>query len=301
MFLAFDLGGTRIKAARVDPARLRPEGLTTAPTPPQASEALARVRELGAALLAGHTCTGVGLAVPGLVDEPGIVAALPGKLPGLVGFDLPHFLTKAFCAPPVVANDATAYAVGEANHGAGRGFHRVLVVTIGTGVGVGVVQAATPISTGRAGGGVLGGHVPISDAEPQLLDSNGRSGTVEALCAARRLVDFAALEGSQVDTVEALHAAHASGDRAARRAVLRYRGHLVRALTALCHAHGPDAVVLGGGPVAPGNPLLPGLQDEVNARLWEGYRIELRAAELGDAAALVGLVGLHAARYGAGR
>src|SRR5690242_15677341 len=82
--LAFDLGGTRLKAGVVslDDDRVLEEG-ATADTPADGDDALRAVREIGEGLRARHPCVGVGLAVPGLVDDDGVLVVLPGKLPGL--------------------------------------------------------------------------------------------------------------------------------------------------------------------------------------------------------------------------
>lgn len=83
--------------------------------------------------------------------------------------------------------------------------------------------------------------------------------------------------------------AHLRGDPVATQALNRYRANLVRALTALAHAHGPDAIVVGGGLLTSPDPVLEGVERSVNARLFPGYQVAIRATALGDRAALLGL------------
>lgn len=279
--LAFDLGGSRLKAGLVEAARVT--AARTVPAPP-VDELVAGLRGLGDALLAGERATRVGLCVPGLVER-GTVVALPGKLDGIAGIDLARLLRETFGADVQVVNDAIAYAIGETTHGAGRGAGRVVVVTIGTGVGVGVVERGRPLGEGKLGGGLLGGQIPIG---ADGSDTSGRAGTIEALCRAQRLVDLSPAHGS----VEALYRAHAAGDEAAAHAVARYRADLARALVALAHAHAPDRIVVGGGPITPENPLLLGIADLVRPHLFAGYDLEIVPAALGDGAALIGLAAL---------
>jgi predicted NBD/HSP70 family sugar kinase len=84
-------------------------------------------------------------------------------------------------------------------------------------------------------------------------------------------------------------AAHRAGEPAATLGVDAYRADLIRALAALAHAHTPDVIVVGGGPVVDHDPITPGLTGELTPHLFAGYNVDVRAAALGDHAALLGL------------
>jgi glucokinase len=196
--------------------------------------------------------------------------ALPGNLPGLERADLPALLGVRV---PLVVNDAIACGVGEGVRGAGRGASRVVVVTLGTGVGVAVVEEGAPLGGGPLGGGLLGGQLPLGGTS--LADTSGRTGTFEAHCRAQALV--ASVAGAA--DVEGAYAAGGPG--------ADYRRWLVRGLTVLALAHAPDVVVVGGG--AARAELLEGVQEAVSAGLWPAQSVQVRLAELGDAAGLVGL------------
>ncbi|MBK5305452.1 MAG: ROK family protein [Frankiaceae bacterium] len=291
--VAVDMGGTRIKAARVEPDAAgtpRVVSSTAVDAPGDVTGALDVLTRLLAEL--GDRCAGVGLAVPGLVRSDGIIQALPGKYDGIVGFDLPSWLRRRLDVPAVVVNDAIAYGVGEATHGAGRQATRVLVLTIGTGVGVSVIEGGRPISTGPLGGGISGGNVLISEEGGDLVDTAGRTGTVEARCRADRIVDYARMQGADADDVRAVYALARDGHAGALRAVEVYRSWLAKAIAALAVAHGVDGVVVGGGPATPDAPWLPGLEELVLPRLWPSHHLSLAVSALGDAAAPVGLTHL---------
>lgn len=294
-FLAFDIGGTRIKAGLVELDEVRVVDRRTMLTPARADDALSVIGEVGRTLLASAgSVAGLGLCVPGLVGADGRVVALPGKLEGIVGLDLVGRLSEMFDARPVVLNDAIAFGLGEARFGAGRGKHRVVVVTIGTGVGVCVVEGGRPVGDGMLGGGLLGGQIPVFEDPDGPVDTNGRRGTIEARCAARCLVAAAQRHGSDASDVPSVFAGAACGRPAECAGVAEYRLDLCRSLVALAHAHAPDRIVLGGGPMVAGNPVVEGLEDALNAELWPGYRVELRVAEFGDDAALLGVAGVAA-------
>jgi glucokinase len=284
--LAFDMGGTRLKAGVVSAENGNVSAFDSVEVGGDLDRALAALTEMGRGLTKENSCSCVGLCVPGLVDETGVVVSLPGKFDGIEGFDLRGFLRREFDLSPVVVNDAVAYGSGEAAFGAGREYAQVVVVTIGTGVGVTVLQNGKPFTKGVFGGGILGGQIPMSEATDGLDDTSGRPDTIEALCRADRIVDFA---GGSFSTVPQVYEAHSGGDTAAVNGIETYRRHLVRALVGLAHAHAPEAIVLGGGPMNVGNPIVPGLEETVNSRLFGTYRVAIRLAELGDSAALVGL------------
>jgi glucokinase len=266
--LLADLGGTRLKAG---------------PSPSSVEVVVHGGDWLPAlrALVARYAADEVALCVPGLVDE-GRVVRLPGKLPGLVGADLAALLAVRV---PLVVNDAIAYGVGEAGPG------RTVVVTLGTGVGVAVVQDGVPLGRGPLGGGLLGGQLTLGGASG--VDSSGRTGTFEAHCRAAALVAAVPGAASVADAYEAL----ATAAPAAVQGFSTYRTWLVRGLTALALAHAPDVIVVGGGAAQPG--LLDGVQEAVAAGLWPGQSVQVRPAALGDAAALVGLERMLRARVAA--
>lgn len=294
--LAFDLGGTRLKAGAVNVADGNVESLRTEDVAGALEGALALLSDFGHAILKDKECVGAAMCVPGLVGEDGIIVSLPGKLDGIEGLDLPGFLESKFDLPAIVVNDAIAYGSGEAFYGAGKGFGRCVIVTIGTGVGVTVLEKARPMATGIFGGGILGGQIPISERTSGHADTSGQHDTIEALCCAARIVDYCNDEGGSYKSVPEVYEGFENNEIAALAGIKTYQNHLARALVALAHAHTPDVIVLGGGPMTKDNPILPGALEMTNARLFGTYRTTLAVAALGDSAALSGLARIHSAK-----
>lgn len=289
--LAFDLGGTRLKAGIVDPDAGLVRERRVVPTPARAEDALACLSRVGAELLGTTRAAAVGLCVPGLV-EAGRIFALPGKLDGIIGVDLGTRLRREFGCPAAIVNDAIAFGLGEVAFGAARKHDRAVVVTIGTGIGVGVYERQRPLGRGPLGGGLLGGQIPAFDDSAGPTDTNGKRGTIEARCAAQRIVDAAVRHGCPAADVADVFAREAAGDAAARAAIAEYRRDLARALVVLAHAHAPEVIVLGGGPMQPNNPVFEGLGTMVQEALWPGYRVGIVTAACGDDAALLGIASL---------
>jgi glucokinase len=284
--LVLDLGGTNLKAGVSASGTMVRSDVVDVHGNREAI--LDTIRNTGRSLLK-EVPIAAGICVPGLLED-GVLVSLPGKHEGLEGTDFAGFLRTAFGVQrTAVTNDAIAYAVGEASDGAGRGCRRSVVVTIGTGVGVTVVEDGAPATGGIFGAGILGGFIPISDAAGGAADTIGRHDTIEALCAAQRIVDCC---GGAYPDVPAVYEAYRRREQPARDGIEEYRGRLSRALVALAHAHAPDRLILGGGPMIETSPILPGLEDMVNERLFGTYRVEVRAATLGDHASLIGLTRL---------
>lgn len=288
--LCFDLGATRLKAGLVAGGCV--EAFETRSTRaldgPAALELLA---DVGGELRRDHDVSAVGVGIPGIVDD-GRVVALPGKFDGLVGTDVRAQVRERLSLEALVVNDAVAYGAGEASHGSGVDASRVVVITIGTGVGVTVLEHGRPVADGPLGAGILGGQIPISADDSGPRDTNGRSGTIEARCSAAAVMHHAREAGATQPDIPALYAAHRAGDPTARAAVDLNRQWLTHAIVALAHAHTPDVVVLGGGPMTADSPVLDGLDEAVNERLWPGYETRVAQAVLGDRASLLGLAHL---------
>ena len=295
--LAFDLGGTRLKAGVVEIGTgevvAEAEPLDTGAT---WVEAVAQVEAVAVELRQAHpTATAAGLAMPGILDR-GRVQSLPGKLPGAQGADAAGWIAAAVAtggARSVVINDAVAAGVGEAAVGSSEG--RTVVITLGTGVGVCVVEDGAPLGRGPFGGGILGGQVPVGDDDlvlPEVQwwrDTAGRCGTIEARCRAEALVAQSELRGGEWHTAKDVLDAAGGGDTRALDAVAAYREDVARALAALAHAHAPERCVVAGGVASPGSLVLRGLEASVNQRLSFGLRVGVRGAVLGSAAALAGI------------
>lgn len=279
--LAIDLGGTRIKAARVVGGAVG-EPVVKEHDACDIHGALAVVAE-AITHLAPDGDDAVGLCVPGLVDDAGRVTALPGKLEGIVGFDLIGWLQERTGGRAVVVNDAIAYGLGAAGTHPGR----TVVVTIGTGVGTAVVEDGRPLGRGALGGGLLGGQLPLTGDGP--TDTSGRHGTIEAWCRADRLLAEVRAAGCDAGDVPAAYDAAAAGDDAALVGLATYRSWLARAVAALALAYTPETVLIGGGPVRADGLLLEGVEALVLPLLWPGQSVSVRRSEHGDLAALVGL------------
>lgn len=192
---------------------------------------------------------GVGVGVPGSVDNPGSGVVTAPTLQWSV-VPLGDSLRQALDLPVIVENNVNALTVAERLYGKGRGENHFLVVTIGTGVGAGIVVDGAVLRAATGGAGELG-HTPVSDDGP--LCHCGNSGCLEAHISEEALIGIARERGviGAAAGIEALRAAADAGDKAAA-AIFGEAGHLLgRTLAGVVHLLDPALViVLGEGTAA---------------------------------------------------
>ncbi len=206
----------------------------------------------------------VGLAVPGFVDPDRGRSLFSPNTPGLVGDELPRRLAEAIGLPVTFDSDVNTAAWGEASWGAGRGAPRFLALTLGTGVGGGLMVDGTLV---RFAGGTIGdiGHLILEPGGRRC--SAGCAGCAEALVGAEGLVEIARAAGAPpaVDRADLVIRAVASGEDWALRAAER-AGRLVGILLAsLMPVLLPDRVAIVGGTAVMGEPFFRSIRATVAA------------------------------------
>ncbi|UFU05455.1 ROK family transcriptional regulator [Ruania halotolerans] len=192
---------------------------------------------------------GIGVGVPGTVDEQDAGTVDSTQL-GWVRVPVGETLRRAVDLPVLVENNVNALAMAEALYGSGRGLAHALVVTIGTGIGAGIISDGTVFRGWRGGAGELG-HVPVVPDGPPCVC--GGTGCLETLISERALLAEATAAGvlPEDSDVDALRIRADSGDPGAE-AIFRTAGtHLGRTLAGLVNVLDPEAViVLGEGVTA---------------------------------------------------
>ena len=302
--LAADIGGTWTRAACYPwpwegEAPPRPLARVRRPTDPEdpTSGLVAALKEVWPREGRVH---GVGVAAPGPLDPYRGVVLFAPNLPAWREEPLQARLEAALGVPVRMGNDANLAALGEVRYGAGRGHEHVLYLTLGTGVGGGVVCHGRLLEGRQGLAGELG-HITVDPQGPPC--ACGGRGHLEALASGTALVRAAQealkthpdtlLHRVRPLTAEAIARVARQGDALARDLLAR-AGHWVGvALADLCHIFNPEVVVLGGG-VSRGGPWLwDALREALDARLMRPeYRPQVRPAALGDDAGLLGAYAL---------
>lgn len=297
-----DLGGTKLAVGVVDAERRihhrdvrRSAGLST-------EELLRELEEsLREALAAHPEARAVGLGVPCRIDRARGVAIGAVNLP-LEDVPIRDRLSERLGLPVVLDNDGNAAALAEQRFGAARGASNVVLLTIGTGIGGGLVLGGE-VYRGSIGAGAELGHVVIDMDGPRCQGNCPNHGCVEALAsgtalgregrAAAQAHPDSALgrrlaAGEEVDGA-AVTAAATEGDQVARDVVALIGRRLGVALSSLANIFEPDVIVVGGGAMAAGELLLEPAREELRRRALPPMdRTPVVAAELGPDAGMIG-------------
>lgn len=282
--LAIDIGGSKCAVAVVQGGVLRARRRTKTPADEGPEAVVASVTRLALEAIAEAQTTpaALGIACAGLVRDGRVWALSPDLLPGWNGFAIERELAERLDLPAHALNDGHAAALGEARHGAGRDRASTLFVTVSTGIGGGLVLD-NRLWRGRLGVAGHLGYVCVDPAGP--VGSIGRPGVLESLASGTALARRAAALGQPVDARAVIEAAEAGAPWAAE-LVSSAVAALARVLTDIQTVLAPDVVAIGGGV---------GLNTAFRRRLIDSLasapttlRPEVVAAELGDAAGLVG-------------
>jgi glucokinase len=232
---------------------------------------------------------GVGIGCAGPVDPARGLINNPFTLGGWNRCDIVTPLRERLGLPVRLENDADVAALGEAAYGAGRGAHSVVMLTLGTGVGGGVILA-NQIYRGARGEHPELGHLLVPGEGPECYC--GTRGCLESLASGTAL--GAAGQADGFADARAVFAAADTGDPAAVALIARAVDALAAAAWTLCHTFLPERLVLGGGIMEDRfHAFAPTVRSRLaKATQFSPANVEVRQAALGNDAGLAGAAAL---------
>jgi len=285
--IGVDLGGTKILAGIVDRAGAVVRRRET-PTPTTSQPKLLEALEAAVAELLEDDVGALGFGIPSTIDQRSGRAVSSVNIP-LADLDLRTWMRDRFGVPVGIDNDANAATLAEWAHGAGRGTRHMVMLTLGTGVGGGLILDGRPYR-GAVGAGAELGHMVIDIDGPPCQGSCTGRGHLESL-ASGRAATLAAQEafGPAVDAHRLVRLAQ-EGDAIAVELLATFGHRLGVAIGSLVNIFNPELVVIGGGFSAAGDFLLGPAREALEREALEPGRDLVRVvrAELGTAAGLVG-------------
>jgi glucokinase len=296
--IGIDIGGTSAKVGLVGEAGtvLRRAQLPTGRDLP-AAVLVETLAQAVAEVHTGNRAGGLGVAAPGFRRPDGEGVVNVGNLPLIDGFPLRSRLEAATGLPTVLDNDANAAAVGEYRYGGGKGVARLLVVTVGTGIGAGMVVEGKVLRACWEGLGDPG-HVIVQAGGPRCnCGGHGCAEAVASVPAILRRARELAVPGAAPADLGAVVRAARQGDTTASQALQEAGRYLGLALASLTHLLGPDCILLGGGGLdAAENLLMDPAREALLAHVqpFFGKGLTLGRAALGNDAGLIGAAALIA-------
>ncbi|MBQ8407004.1 MAG: ROK family protein [Clostridia bacterium] len=308
-YVGIDLGGTFIKGGIVDS-----EGnvLIKDKTPTESEFGADRVAENVAKLVHGllerlnmtkNDVVGIGMGVPGMIDSEQGVVIYSNNLRG-EHFAIGGEVEKMTGLKVKIANDANVAALGEVVFGGAKNKKNVILLTLGTGVGGGIVADGKLIEGNKGAGAELGHAVIIAGGEQCTC---GRKGCLEAYASATALIRDTKREMLQnpqskmwevgsLDKVDGETAfKYQAEDKSAKKVVDTYIERLAFGVTNFANIFRPEVVLLGGGVSAEGDNLVKPVQAIVDREIFAGDKgpgVKVDTAKLKNSAGILGAAAL---------
>src|SRR5437764_4409049 len=286
--IGVDLGGTKILAGVVarDGSIVRRH---ERPTPQDSQEHVLAELEAAVAELLDDSVEAVGFGAPSPIDQARGVVVRCVNMP-LENAPLRDRMHERFGVPVGLDNDANAAAIGEWRAGAGRGEDDVVMLTLGTGVGGGVISGGRPFRGWNGAGAELGHVVIVHEGRPCQGACTGR-GHLEAYVSGTAVTEAAREEfGPSADAHRLVRLAN-EGDAKAQELLAEVGSYLGSGIGSFVNVFGPQLVILGGGfGVAAYDHLRGPAGGVVRREALEPMRgaVRVAKAELGTAAGLIG-------------
>jgi glucokinase len=285
--IGVDLGGTKILAGAVDrdgSVARRHEW----PTPLHSQEELLQALAQAVDGVLDDDVAAIGFGIPSTIDQRSGRAVTSVNIP-LADLDLRGWMRERFGLPVGLDNDANAATLAEWAHGAGRGARHMIMLTLGTGVGGGLILDGRPYR-GAIGAGAELGHMVIDIDGPPCQGACTGHGHLEALASGHAATEAARKAfGPGADAHHLVDLAN-EGDPTAIEILTRLGRNLGAGIATLVNVFNPELVVIGGGFSAAADFLFDPARQVVAREALSPARdlVRIVRAELGAAAGLVG-------------
>ena len=290
MYCGLDIGGTKVLGVAVHPSDpTAPVAVRRDATTADSEALVETITRMVAGLEAecGTAFSAVGVGIAGLVDSDGVLKYSP-NIDGVLDLDLRRRLRAEWRRPVVVENEATAAAWAESLHGAARGSRYVALVALGTGLGTGFVFDGR-LYRGWNGFAGESGHMTIEMSGPEHV--TGSPGPWEYYASGTGLGRLARHAAARGDRGEHVHALVAKGDPDALAVLDEFCRCAAVGVANLVHVLDPEVIVIAGGLIDIGEPLVRGMETWTHRLVLGGdqrRRVQIVPARFGSQAGAIG-------------
>ena len=296
-YFGIDIGGTAVKLGIVDETgKVLCKGEQSVNFDGYQTPVLGTVRKAAKEFLTAQTIpvenlSGIGVSATGQIDSrKGIVAGTCGNFPNYIGSPIKAALEQDFGLPVTVANDANCMTLGEVWVGGAQGYTDVIGVTLGTGVGGGILTGGRLLEGARGLGGELGHYrTHALDGVPCTC---GATGCWERYAATTALVRAAQEKNPAWTDGRAIFAAAEAGNPEVLALLDTWTDEIAQGLAGMVHIFNPQLILIGGGVSAQQKLLITPIAAKVKASVMPAFAegLEIRAAQLHNDAGMVGAV-----------
>ncbi len=305
--IGIDVGGTNVKIALVDsngkigysdtiPTRAEMGYEYTVNNMKQAIRDL-----LTETKLSPKDIEGIGFGLPGQVDFKSGIVRLITNIPGWVEIPLAKMIEDEFHIPTRIDNDVRCAALGELNFGAGKGCENLICITVGTGIGSGLIVNGKLVRGASNAAGEIG-HIKLQMQDGPICGC-GDTGCLEAFASGPSIVAMAEeyimggkstkyremANGNDITPFIVAEAAKA-GDAVARRIYTKMGEYIGIGLASVVNLLNPEKIIIGGGVAGAGDILFTPLKETLKKRAMKiaGDTVEVVPAQLGNTAGVIG-------------
>lgn len=266
-YIGIDIGGTGIKAALTDESGVLLESAKAATPADNLQQLLDAVASLVRKLQSKTTVGGVGVGVAGLLSTRTRILETSPNIPCIHHVNLEEQLRNTLSLHVFTENDANAGAYGEWTAGAGKGMHNMAYLTIGTGLGCGLILCGQ-MFRGTSGYAGEFGHTIVEPGG--RLCACGSHGCLETRVSATGIMQTARESniGREISSAEELYESAMSGNAAARAVFEETGRYLGIACSNLINLLNPEGIIVGGGVMASGDLLLDAAREETRRRAF---------------------------------
>lgn len=309
-YIGIDVGGTFVKAGIVDEnGNIVADGKIASECDKGGNKLAENAATLVMRLLeksgiSKDQIVGAGMGFPGFIDSKNGIVVYSNNV-RLSDFPVVEIMQAKLGLKVKVANDANVAALGEKMFGAGKEYNDMVMITLGTGVGAGIIIDGKLFEGNRSAGAEIGHMLLVHGGEQCTC---GRKGCFEAYSSATALIrdtgramqnhkDSLMWEIGSIDNVTGKTPFdYAKKDKYAAEVVNNYIEMLGSALTDIANIFRPEAIIIGGGVCAQGDNLIVPLKQKIHSELFGADfgspEVVLRIAELGNKAGLLGAAAL---------
>ncbi len=290
LYAGFDLGGTDLKAGIVD-EKGKLIYYTARPTAPDISKLLNLMEKLWDHLKKNSPgkIIAAGFGIPGIYNFEKKITHQSPNLPYIDDFPLYSALSKFIDVPFYLDNDANLASWGEYKVGSGQGVHSMVLLTIGTGVGSGIILEGK-LWHGKCGFAGELGHIVVNP-EGEKCKCGGKGCLETEVCSSKIVANYIKLRGVQEKlTSKEVYQRAKNGEKEAQRAFYISGYYLGLGLASIINFLNPEKIILGGGVMEAGDFLLKPALEEVKRRAYKKAVecCKIRKASLGNKAGIIG-------------
>ncbi len=248
---------------------------------------------------------GIGIGIPGSIDAEEGVIVYSNNI-NFENVKIVEYLKKTFDCPIKIGNDANVAALGEMKYGSGKGSKNLILVTLGTGVGTGII-VESKILLGKYGAGGEGGHMTL--VYNGLPCTCGKKGCWERYASATALIRITEEYSNKYPDSEVAKIikkegkisgktafiAARNGDKTGAKIVSKYVKYVAEGLISLVNIFRPDCILIGGGVSNEGSYLMKKIERRVSRYSYGGsrnYKVPVKKAELQNDAGILGAAAL---------